>query len=88
MEVVFSREVTADAAIRAMVEKTANVKTTVVVSDDKEIKFFVRSAGARCVSIEEFLKEPRAKNGEVPKPELTYTQMLEINSELAKRWLK
>jgi len=88
MDIIFSLDVTADAKIRAMVEKSANVKTLVVVSDDKEIKFFVRSAGAHCVSIEEFLGPPHGRNEEVVKPELTYTQMMEINRELAKRWLK
>jgi predicted RNA-binding protein with PIN domain len=90
MEIVFSLDATADARIRSMLEKAANVKTTVVVSDDREIKFFASSAGARYLSIEEFLKDnqQKPKNEEAVKPELTYTQMLEINRELAKKWLK
>jgi hypothetical protein len=70
----------------------------VVVSDDKEIKFFAKSLGAKIKATEEFIK-PKTKSLGVdnrkkqPRDEffdyeLTYTQRSKINEELRKIWLE
>jgi predicted RNA-binding protein with PIN domain len=96
IEVVFSRKETADARIKRMVEALGNPANTMVVSDDKEIKFFVKAAGARSVSVEDFINPVskqevnrlRSKEKDLLKPELSYTQIDRINQELKAIWLK
>ena len=90
MQVVFARQESADERIRRLVEKSGNPKNIRVVSDDKEIKFFVKAQGAKALSVEEFLGSDKkfiaAKEKEPLKPELTYTQTHKINQELKKLW--
>lgn len=92
IEVTFTKKETADERIRKMTEDAGNPKNIVVVSDDREIKFFVKSAGARSIGVEEFinskenLKKQQGKDS--LKPELTYSQIHKINQELKKIWLK
>jgi predicted RNA-binding protein with PIN domain len=76
-----------------MAEASADHKNIVVVSDDKEIKFFIRSLGSKVMSIEEFMQTKEKarealKQKELIKPELNYTQVHQINEELKKIWLK
>ena len=88
--VVFSRKETADERIKKMVENSGNPKNTVVVSDDKEIRFFARAYAVRCSSVEEFIKckvMPQRKEIS-PDAELSYSQMHAINQELKKLWLE
>ena len=88
--VVFSRRVSADERIKRLAESAASPKNIIVVSDDKEISFFIRSCGARSMSVEDFLgakdKSAPGKNP-IPEAEISYTQMHKINEELRKRWL-
>lgn len=91
INIVFSRRETADERIKKMVEASGNPKNMVVVSDDKEIRFFVTSVGAKAMGVEEFInskQRPFKENEVFLKPELTYTQMHKINQELRKIWLK
>ena len=91
IEVIFSRKESADEKIKRMVAESGNVKNIVVVSDDKEIKFFSRSSGALVQGIEEFLKlkeKIKEKKEDLFKPELTYSEMHKINQELRNIWLK
>jgi len=91
INVVFSREETADARIKRMVEVSKNPKNIVVVSDDREIIFFVKSIGARSMGVEEFInpeEKPQRKKEDLIKPELNYTQINKINQELKALWLK
>ena len=76
-----------------MVEASGNPKNVIVVSDDKEIKFFTKAIGAKVVSVEEFMgsKEKlkqKKEQEDTLKLELTYSQMHKINQELRKIWLK
>jgi len=90
VEIIFSCHETADQRIKRMLEKSANYKNTVVVSDDKEIKFFAKAAGARWMNIAEFTQRkqnPAYLARDTLKPELTYHQMQQINKELKKIWL-
>lgn len=91
IEIIFSQDNTADAKIKQLVENAANPKNIVVVSDDKEIRFFVRSCGAACLGVEEFIgskNKLKQKREEQIKSELSYTQIGRINNELKGIWLK
>jgi len=91
IDVIFSREETADTRIKRMVETSKDPKNIAVVSDDREIQFFIKSVGARSIGVEEFInplvKPQEAKEGLI-KPELNYTQISRINQELKSLWLK
>jgi predicted RNA-binding protein with PIN domain len=92
MAIVFSRKVSADEKIKNMVEESAGRRSIVVVSDDKEIMFLVRSLGASYMGIEEFFarkkdREPSQRDVSASF-ELSYSQMHRINEELRKIWLK
>jgi len=97
MHIVFSRKETADASIKRMVESQGNPRNVVVVSDDKEIKFFIKSVGARSMAVEDFMqpageinrkKKLQASLRELVKTELSYSQVYKINQELKALWLK
>lgn len=55
VRVVFSRDETADEKIKRIVAGEKNRKNTVVVSDDRELRYYVRALGARVVGVKEFL---------------------------------
>jgi predicted RNA-binding protein with PIN domain len=91
LDVLFSQERTGDETIRRLVEKKSQPKNVVVVSDDKEIGFFVKGLGARWMKVEEFIGPPREEKPRKPviiKPELSYQQVRQINTELSELWLK
>ena len=102
IDVIFSKEETADTKIKKMVETQVNPKNTVVVSDDKEIKFFVRAVCAHSIGVEDFIHSARhtvgisreeksgraSRERDLLKPELSYSQIDQINKELKARWLK
>lgn len=90
IKVVFTRNESADEWIKRFVEKTAQPKQCLVVSDDKEIKFFVRALGAKVISVNEFVDKVRkkiqpAKTEEAP---LSSEKAREITKELERIWLK
>ncbi len=88
--VIFSRRESADERIKKLLELIPNPKNVIVVSDDKEIKFFARSCRAKAESAEDFLAlkdKVGHKRGESPETEISYTQKHKINEELKKLWL-
>lgn len=91
INVLFSRKETADSRIRKILQDLPNPKNAVVVSDDKEIKFFAKSFGAKAIGVKEFIsrgeKTLQAKK-DILKAELTYSQMHKINQELRGIWVK
>ena len=90
-EVLFSRGISADDKIKKILENTANPKIAVVVSDDKEVRFFARAAGAQPLGIEEFIgakEKKQQKPDEAQETKLSFTQMHKINEELRKLWLR
>lgn len=92
IDVIFSKSISADDKIKAMLQKAANCRIIVVVSDDKEIIFFARSYGAKALGVEEFIKPAMPTfsklKKDLVKPELTYSQIDRINRELKDLWLK
>lgn len=90
MEVIFTSNESADDKIKELVSSSKNPKMIVVVSDDKEIQFFIRSCGARPMGVVEFIKKgnPVKKNiDDSTKIGLSYHQIAQINAELKKIWL-
>lgn len=89
-KVIFSRRESADNRIKKIIELTSNPKNVIVVSDDKEIKYYVKSCKAKTVSVVDFLCSKKIlaveKAGRL-EPEITYSQMHKINEELKKIWL-
>ena len=90
IKVIFTRNESADDWIKRFVEKTAQPKQCLVVTDDKEIRFFVRAFGAKVVSVSEFVDKVRkkfqpTKTEETP---LSLEKAREITKELEKIWLK
>lgn len=94
IEIVYSRDDSADNKIKKMVEKSGSPKNIVVISDDREIRFFIRSLGAHPVGTNEFIGPKFSKDGnkrslkEECKTEIGYAQMHRINEELKNIWLK
>jgi len=93
IEILYSHEESADERIKQLAAKAANPKSMVVVSDDREIRFFVQSLGITMVSVEQFLtlkqKRRLARKSEAfYKTDLTSSEMAHINNELRKLWLE
>ncbi|MDD2703045.1 MAG: NYN domain-containing protein [Candidatus Omnitrophica bacterium] len=90
--VLYSRAVSADEKIKKIVESSGNPKVVVVVSDDREVRFFARSAGAKVMGVEEFLAvkgtKPGVHGGDSGSVDLNYSQREMINEELRKLWLE
>lgn len=91
-EVIFtSNNTNADERIKKIVKESRNPKTIVVVSDDREIQFTIRSYGAQIMTVAEFIQKgnPSLKIPQnPPKIELTYQEIAKINRELKQVWLK
>jgi predicted RNA-binding protein with PIN domain len=92
IEVIFSRYESADERIKGMVENSSGRKNIIVVSDDREIIFCVKAAGASCLGVEEFtrpsLRPAHLQKTDTRKAELSYGQIQKINQEFKKIWLK
>jgi len=101
IDVVFSREETADERIKKIIEASPVPKNIVMVSDDKEIVFFAKSMGAKAMAAEELISRApgarrykpgqRKENQEQKEdlePKISYSSMQKINQELRKIWLK
>jgi hypothetical protein len=94
INVIFSGKETADERIRKIVESSVNNVNTVLVSDDKEIRFLSRIFRAQCQSVEFFLSSKKGSGRKVPRKinadenGITYTQKEQINRELRQLWLK
>lgn len=96
IDIIFSHDQSADQWIKRYLESKTNQKNTIVVSDDREIKSFARSCGAKVEGVEDFLRiEAKSKSAldylskkDSQKHDLNYTQAEQINRELKKIWLK
>ncbi len=99
VRVVFSENESADDRIKAMVERSPAPKSTVVVTNDKEIKFRVRSLGAQVLGVEEFFARMSSRpQGTAPGKSkkssredakvISKTLEYEITTEFEKIWLK
>ncbi len=94
LQVIFSKNETADEKIKRQVERSSNPRRIVVVSDDKQLTFYCRSLGAKIKSVKEFLNRALSAKGvrrdmtEDHKPELNSDIAIEITEYLKSVWLK
>jgi len=91
IDVIFSRKESADEKIKRIVESYGNPRNIVVVSDDNEVRFFAKSAGAKPMSVEKFINpqvRTQSKKEAFAETELTYGQREKSNKELRKIWLE
>ncbi len=99
IEVVYTGGETADEWIKRFVEDCQRPKNLVVVTDDKEIRCFVKSLGASIMGARAFLEGKdvfRRQLGFVPKSQKVQNEKKEISSvlehkitsEMRRVWLK
>ena len=91
IRVIFSGELSADETIKRLIQKKGNLRNAVVISDDKDIKYFAKSLKIKAIGIEEFVRYKKkrvAVENESPKSQLSYSAMHKINQELRELWLK
>ena len=90
--VVFSRKIRADEKIRKLLEETADRKSLVVVSNDRQVQDSARLMRAKSMTVEEFLgsdkKRSKEKGDDASELKLSFSQMQKVNDELRKLWLK
>lgn len=90
-EIIFTKNESADDKIKRMVERAKNPKEIVVVTDDREIIFFVKYCGARSMKVKEFLSPagPKTPIKEIDdEKHIPAEVQYHINEELKKIWLK
>lgn len=99
--VIFTCNETADEKIKHLVSGQKNRKSLVVVTNDRDVRYYVRSLGAKILKVEEFLAKVRVVSKEKTqhmkrrvnlvsksKREVPKTLEFKINAELQKIWLK
>lgn len=97
IKVTFTGDKTADDQIKKIVTEAKNKKAYVVVTNDRDIQYYVRSLGAKVVTVSEFLGKtkshqdkgyaaPDAKDRE-PAKVIPYALEQQITGELEKIWL-
>lgn len=98
VQVVFSVDESADDKIKRLVSEAENARRIVVVTDDREIKYYVRGLGAEVLSVGLFLEKLRPKTDKLKKDHakngarettkvISKTLEFSINSELEEIWL-
>lgn len=89
LRVIFTSHESADDRIKTIVDDADNPKNIVVVTDDREIRYYVRSLGARLMTTQEFLQgKGPAKHSKPEHKTISHVQESKITSELSKIWLK
>lgn len=90
VKVIFTSHGSADSRIKKMVAEDENPRALVIVTDDKEIRFYVRSLGAEVMWVKDFLermKDPPVRRAVDEKP-ISKNVEVQINEELSSVWLK
>lgn len=87
VKIVFSSGESADDYIKRAVSRLPHKKSTVVVTNDRDIKLYVRAQGARVKSVDEFLGI--AKNSQATQDSKYISKTLEhkITTEFEQIWL-
>lgn len=91
IRVIFSQGECADDKIKELVQHSKNPKNIVVVTNDREIRDFVKQLKAQVKTIEEFLvKFNSSKTKEIPDAKiiLSPVETARITEEMKKIWLK
>ena len=99
-QVIFSTHQSADDKIRQIVEKSKGKTQTIVVTDDKELRFSVRALGAKVMDVKEFLRKAgpfappeqspgkKGKSSHTDEKYIPKTLEYKITEEMKKIWLK
>jgi len=97
VNVVFSKDETADEKIKRMVAAVGNPKNIIVVTNDRAIQCAVGASGAKVSSVEEFLSATTSKKNSAPKNQFKKADSKKkmprnlenkITSEMEEIWLK
>lgn len=86
-EIIYSGQKTADDVIKQRLDNLKNRSQIIVVTDDREIRDYVKQKCAVSVRVGEFLKEKKIAKPENRK-DISYVLQKEITDELRKVWLK
>jgi len=88
LEIIFSHDITADEEIKTFIRNSANPKTVVVITDDRDIQLFARHHSANFMPVKEFLaKNSLKKTSRLPQDYLSIAEADNITKELKKHWL-
>ena len=98
LKVIFTENESADDKIRKIVEQSSLKKSIVVVTDDRDIKYSVRSMGAAIMSVKEFCSKgkpnsfsdgiaPQRSSDKEDAKHIPKTLEFKITKELEKIWL-
>lgn len=88
VKIIFSKKTCADKKIKHLLESSSFARDIGVVSDDRQVRFYANSVGAKRISVEEFLKRLNLAEKKRITPQLTIMEKNIINNELGKIWLK
>ena len=95
VNVIFSRDASADDEIRKMVDDSSDKKNTVILTNDRAIQYAVRASGASAVSVQDFFCFEKDKKGasntgfsKSTAKNISNTLEFSINQEMKKIWLK
>ena len=99
VKIVFSKDESADEKIRGLISKSSNKKNTIVVSDDKELRFSIRALGAQVLDVKSFLLQAKslrlkmqpakhAAKFEQEEKNISKVSEYKITDELKRLWLK
>ena len=87
VKIIFSRGRNADKKIKEMVESSSFARDIAVVSDDRQIRTYVGSVGAKKISVKEFLKKIYSSCEKNHTFKLDQIEAKKINQELERVWL-
>lgn len=88
VKVIFSRDGCADKKIKEMLERSSFTRDIGVVSDDREVRFYAGSGGAKKISVQQFFTKIVSTSQRQHNFKLDEQQAKRINQELEKIWLK
>ena len=86
-EVLFSGKHTADTLIKRRVENSSNVRQVVVVTDDREVRDFVRRRGASLCRVKDFIRGKKKKKRQETAKDISYPLARQITEELRRIWI-
>lgn len=89
VQIIFSREESADEKIIRMVEEAEHKKNIVVVTDDRALQYAVRALGAKVSGVQTFLGQGAPVPVRRPESNKNISKTLEhkITSEFARIWV-
>ena len=87
VNIIFSRDKTADEKIKEIVESSSFARDICVVSDDRQISSFANRLKAKRISVKEFLKMVSIFYKKESTFKLDKAEVRKINQELEKVWL-